>query len=657
MTQDRPLRHAEASTHATGKGTQNMPDLQPDGPARRLPERRLRLLVLAPPLLVLAVLCCLALGSLQMLGAARAYVAGESLWSKARGIAVQALEDHLQSGRAQDLARFEAALTVPDGDRLAREALMRSPVDVAAARRGFLAGGNQAVDIDGMITLFRLFGDSWIFRDSLQAWMEGDLLLAELRHVAAQLPQSSHATAQARIRDINQRLLAQEKRFIGSVNAAAHLTERILQVALLAATVLMAGLYAWFTHRSLQRRERDAQAVQLARERWELAVAASELGRFDLDVEHDRYTLDARAAELNGLPAQPVTLARRDLRECAHPDDREATTRQLDDAIQQGHIVVLRYRVVRPDGGLRHIQSTGRVARHGAHGSLHLMGVLRDVTEEVAQAQAATQRDAAERVAAAQRVFLSRLSHELRTPLNAILGFAQLLDMDRSSTLSAPQHQQVQWILNAGRQLLSLVEDVLDLSKVEAGEVSMSPRALVLQQVLCDCLPLVETVRQARGVRVVDALPTEPLSVWADPQRLQQVLINLLSNGCKYNRAGGELRVTARVEGEAIAVDVCDEGLGLSEAEQAELFQPFRRPAKGSAQIEGTGLGLYIVRQLLQRMQGSISVRSQAGEGTCFTVRLPRASPDTELDATPDLSLPATAAIQANAASETTPVS
>ena len=115
--------------------------------------------------------------------------------------------------------------------------------------------------------------------------------------------------------------------------------------------------------------------------------------------------------------------------------------------------------------------------------------------------------------------------------------------------------------------------------------------------------------------------------------------------------------MTARVEGEAIAVDVCDEGLGLSEAEQAELFQPFRRPAKGSAQIEGTGLGLYIVRQLLQRMQGSISVRSQAGEGTCFTVRLPRASPDTELDATPDLSLPATAAIQANAASETTPVS
>lgn len=629
---------------------QNMPDLQPDGPAPRPPERRLRLLVLAPPLLVLAVLCGLALGSLQMLGAARAYVAGESLWSKARGVAVQALEDHLQSGRAQDLARFEAALTVPDGDRLAREALMRSPVDVATARRGFLAGGNQAVDIDGMITLFRLFGDSWIFRDSLQAWMEGDLLLAELRHVAVQLPQVPRATAQARIREINQRLLAQEKRFIGSVNAAAHLTERILQVALLAATVLMAALYAWFAHRSLLRRERDAQAVQLARERWELAVAASGLGRFDLDVAHDRYTLDARAAELNGLPAQAITLARRDLRECAHPDDREATTQLLDDAIQHGQIVALRYRVVRPDGRVHHVQSTGRVARHGAHGGLHLMGVLRDVTEEVAQAQATTQRDAAERVAAAQRVFLSRLSHELRTPLNAILGFAQLLDMDRSTTMTAPQHQQVQWILNAGRQLLSLVEDVLDLSKVEAGEVSMSPRVLALQQVLHDCLPLVETVRQARGVQVVDALPAEPLSVWADPQRLQQVLVNLLSNGCKYNRPGGQLRVAARVEGEAIAVDVCDEGIGLSEAEQADLFQPFRRPAKGSAQVEGTGLGLYIVRQLLLRMHGSITVRSQAGEGTCFTVRLPRASPDIA----PGLSVPATAT---RPVSETTPVS
>ncbi|MCH8178941.1 MAG: PAS domain-containing protein [Proteobacteria bacterium] len=603
---------------------------QADGPASPRTERRLRWLVMAPPLLVLALLCCLAVGSLQMLGAARAYVAGESLWSKARGSAVQALEDFVQSGDARDLIRFEVALGVPDGDRLAREAMMGSPVDVDAARRGLLAGGNQAADIDGMVTLFRLFGDSWIFRDSLQAWVAGDQLLAELRQVADHVqhappnaPEGERAALRGRIRDLNQRLLAQEKRFIGSLNAAAHLTERILQVSLLAATLLMAATYALIAHRSLRRRERHAQAVQQAQERWELAVAASGLGLFDLDVERDRYTLDARAAELNGLPAQALTLARQALRQCAHPDDRDATARLLDEAIQQGHIVALRYRVIRPDGGVRHIESTGRVARHGG---LHLMGVLRDVTEEVAQAQATSQRDAAERVAAAQRIFLSRLSHELRTPLNAILGFAQLLDMDRSTGLSAPQHQQVQWILNAGRQLLGLVEDVLDLSKVEAGEVTMRPRALALQQVLRECLPLVETVRQERQVQVTDDLPAEPLSVWADPQRLQQVLINLLSNGCKYNRPGGQLRVSARTDGADIVVDIADSGIGLTPAEQAELFQPFRRPARASANIEGTGLGLYIVQQLLQRMQGSISVRSQAGEGSCFTLRLPAAA-------------------------------
>lgn len=609
-------------------------------------ERGLRWLVLAPPLMVLTLLCALAMGSLQMLGAARAYVAGESLWSKSRGSAVQALEDYVQSGNPPDLRRFDDALSVPGGDHQAREALMRQPANVDAARKGLLAGGNQAWDVDAMIILFRLFGDQWIFRDSLRAWAQGDALLAELSKVAVHAQQLAGHTSEAdksklraRIRELNQRLLAEEKRFIGSLNAAAHLTERILQISLLVATLVMAGTYALIAHNTLKRREHDARAMQLAQERWELAVVASGLGRFDLDIAQGCYSLDARAAELHGLPPQAVQLPRHELRQCAHPDDQEATKRLLDDAIQHGHIVSLRYRVKCPDGSMRHIQSTGRVARQAG---LHLTGVLRDVTEEVAQSEARAQRDAAERVAASQRIFLSRLSHELRTPLNAILGFAQLLDLDRSAGMSQAQHQQVRWILNAGHQLLGLVEDVLDLSKVEAGEISMLPRPLVLQQILRDCLPLIDTVRQAHHIQLVDDLPAEPLWVWADPQRLQQVLINLLSNGCKYNRPGGQLRVSARAEGSQVALDVCDTGVGLSPQEQSELFLPFRRPARASAQIEGSGLGLYIVKQLLQRMAGSISVCSHPGEGSCFTVHLPVTATSTPAQASSAAALAST---------------
>ncbi len=607
-------------------------------------EPHLRLMVLGPPLLVLALLCGIGVGSLHMMAAVRAYVTGESLWSKARSDAVMALDAHVQSGDPQAFARFEAALQVSDGDRHAREAMLRDPVDVPAARAGFLAGGNRASDIDGMIGLFRLFGQTWIFRDALQAWIAGDLLLAELRAVAAQhrtaigTASQAHtpANTRARIRDINQRLLVQEKQFIGSLNDAAHTTENILQACLLAAALLMSGAYTWVALRTLQRRQRDAQAMHQARERWDLAVLSSGLGRFDLDIDGQHYALDARAAELHGLAPQAVSLDREALRQRLHPDDREATQRQLDAAIQHGHIATLRYRVVQPDGRVRHVENTGRVGRLHLHRGPHLMGVLRDVTDEVAQAQAQVQRDAAERVAASQRAFLSRLSHELRTPLNAILGFAQLLDLDRSSGMSAPQHQQVQWILRAGQQLLALVEDVLDLSKVEAGEVSMRPQPLVLQQAMRDCLPLVAAIGAERHVHIVDALPTTPLLVMADPQRLQQVFINLLSNGCKYNREGGQLSVSAREDTDAIVVDICDTGLGMTEAEQAELFQPFKRPTRGSAHIEGTGLGLYIVRQLLQRMHGSVTVRSEAGQGSCFTLRLPRGDVPGKANADPE---------------------
>ncbi|HET6789433.1 MAG TPA: HAMP domain-containing sensor histidine kinase, partial [Aquabacterium sp.] len=252
------------------------------------------------------------------------------------------------------------------------------------------------------------------------------------------------------------------------------------------------------------------------------------------------------------------------------------------------------------------------------------VGVVRDVTEERAQVEMAMKRDAAERVARAQREFLSRLSHELRTPLNAILGFAQLMLIDTSRALPPTQTRQAQLILTAGRQLLSLIEDVLDLSKVESGDIPMCIQTVEVSQSLRACLPLIDTVREGMNITLVDHLPADALMAQADPQRLQQIFMNLLTNACKYNRPDGRVTLDGRLEDQQVIIEITDTGLGLSPDELGQLFQPFKRITP-RPEVEGTGLGLYIVRQLVERMGGQVSVHSRKGEGSCFTVRLPAA--------------------------------
>ena len=299
----------------------------------------------------------------------------------------------------------------------------------------------------------------------------------------------------------------------------------------------------------------------------------------------------------------------------------------MDQAIAQGVFRLVRYRVTSPDGDVRSIEVAGRMDRDQRQGA-HILGIVRDVTVEQMQAQMAIQRDTAQRTAAAQRSFLSRLSHELRTPLNAILGFAQLLDLDQGGPpLSPAQHQQVGWILQSGQQLLGLVDEVLDLSKIESGQVPLHPQQIDVSPLLRGCLPIVESMRERQHITLRDELPVHALQAWADPQRLQQVFINLLSNACKYNRPGGTIQVRASEDADHLFIEVADTGHGLSNEDIPHLFQPFHRIGRHTRDVEGSGLGLYIARQLMTRMGGDITAQGLPGVGACFTIRLRRHAP------------------------------
>ena len=222
----------------------------------------------------------------------------------------------------------------------------------------------------------------------------------------------------------------------------------------------------------------------------------------------------------------------------------------------------------------------------------------------------------------AKSQFLSRTSHELRTPLNAILGFAQLLELDLPQ---GPQSTQVAHILTAGRHLLGLIDEVLDIARIEAGEMKLESAPQALAPLMQELGGLIAPLASEHRVSVQLDPSLDRLAVLADRRRLQQVLLNLLSNAVKYNRPGGEVLVQAEARGEQIVLTVRDTGPGIAPALLTRLFTPFDRLDAEQSPVPGTGLGLAVSRQLALCMGGEIEAQSTPGVGSTFCLHLPAA--------------------------------
>lgn len=226
----------------------------------------------------------------------------------------------------------------------------------------------------------------------------------------------------------------------------------------------------------------------------------------------------------------------------------------------------------------------------------------------------------------AKSQFMSQASHELRTPLNAVMGYAQLLQIDPAHALDAEQRRRVGHIEDAARHLLVLIDDMMNLSRLDAGTLSLNVQPISLSGVLARCLALAAPAAkdQALELRCCIEQPDQ-VALMADPVRLEQVLHNLISNAIKYNREGGwvELRLAPSQDG-WVCLEVADSGIGLTPEQQEQLFQPFNR--LGRSHVEGTGIGLVICKQLVERMGGTIRVSSRPTEGSIFSLQLPQAA-------------------------------
>lgn len=272
-----------------------------------------------------------------------------------------------------------------------------------------------------------------------------------------------------------------------------------------------------------------------------------------------------------------------------------------------------------------------------------LQGVFaaaRDVTERKRFEQALQEtnvemeaaKSAAEKANLAKSDFLSGMSHELRSPLNAILGFAQLMETSSPEPTESQKESTTQ-ILQSGWYLLKLINEILDLSVVESGKVSLSLEAVSLEDVLSVCQAMMETQAQQRGIRMTFPHFDRPHFVWADQTRLKQIFINLLSNAIKYNQAQGEVVVDYTVMNpERIRISVKDTGAGLEPNKLAQLFRPFNRLGQEASGVAGTGIGLVVTKQLVELMEGDIGVESTVDVGSQFWVEL-------RLTAAPELRL------------------
>jgi two-component system sensor histidine kinase/response regulator len=333
--------------------------------------------------------------------------------------------------------------------------------------------------------------------------------------------------------------------------------------------------------------------------------------------------VNARFSEMVGY-SEPELLAQTPL-DITHPDDL-LQTRQLVAALLEGAgRCSVEKRYLRKDGDILWANRTACVIRDKDGRPRHFLIMVEDITERKrAEAALRDAKEEADRANRAKSEFLSRMSHELRTPLNAILGFGQLLERQNPTE---QQRARVEHIMGAGRHLLKLINEVLDLSRIEAGHLQLSVEPVAVGDVLEEALVLIRPLAADRFMELsVEPTVEEGLHLLADHQRLKQVLLNLLTNAVKYTGVGGRVTVSVdRYPSSRIRLVVTDSGAGIPAGKLARLFTPFDRLDVEQSGVEGTGLGLALCQRLMHAMGGEIGVESELGKGSAFWIELPSA--------------------------------
>ncbi len=576
-------------------------------------------------------------GALEIVNATRAYATGEGRYSKAQKIAVIQLHRYAYSGRPEDYAAFIKATTVPRGDRTARLAMEASPPDYEAAVQGLLEGENHIDDIPGLIFLYRYLRWWGPFAEAVEDWREGDRLVAELLEAGSRLNEAFAARRLddairtqllAAIDQVDNRLTELENTFSTHMGEAARAATELVLVGLGATIVVLWAIGVAFASRLIRRQIALDRQLGSSEQRFrDFADVASDW-YWETGPDHRITFLSERFLAARGAVAQAAIgqPAIDFIRTRSDPNESQAAVAALKELRSfRG----LRLRYARDDGSTGYWSLSGKPHLASDGTFLGYRGVGTDITATVSDQRVLREaKTRAEEATRAKSEFLANMSHELRTPLNAILGFSEVINaqafgreaIDRYSAYADDIHK-------SGRHLLSIIDDILDLSKIEAGYAELAEAETTLDDVVSATRTLFGDRFDRAELKLNVAIPSPPVRILVDERKLTQALVNLLSNALKFTPPGGSVTLAGALRPDgALALTVSDTGIGIAPGQFEVALAPFGQiESSFSRQHHGTGLGLSLARSLMELHGGTLLLDSAPGSGTTVTLLLPSA--------------------------------